>query len=1018
MSVRRLRSLWTASLVCLATLIPISSTFAQSSGSSLGDLEQSVLQGLSPDQRDSLMNQFGSGNGSQNGNGQRQGNEDQQQNDQDKLSQRKPSPEQQAELDRLSPYFRGDDWVVVTIDSIPLPSIGSSGAQSPSVSSLSALSGAGGGISPSVIAGLQQNPALAGAALSAGAGSSAAAAPIPSPSTGSANGPTRATAGGYSLGMPPQPGQAASDPSQAPPELTDEEKKARQTLMELIRAKNPYQLSHDGILSLPGFGPIPLAGLTEQLAILRLGVEPSLRQLYIRVTKLPLTKTGTTALQPFGYDLFDRTISTFAPVTNVPVPANYMIGPGDQLDVQLYGSQNHVLHLTVGRDGRLPFPDLGPIAVAGRTFESARSLIEDTIARQMIGVHASVTMADTRSIRVFVLGEAQRPGSYTISGLGTITSALFAAGGVRTIGSLRNIQLRRQGTLVRRLDLYDMLIRGDTTDDAKLLPGDVIFIPPVGPTVSIDGEVRRPAIYETKGETTIADLVQLAGGLTPEADKQKAALTRISANQRRVVLQVDLAASTRDQRVLNGDSLRVPRLRPTLDAAVTVDGYVYTTGAFAWYDGLRLTDVIRSTDELRPNADQHYLLIRRELPPDRHIVVLSADLGAALQAPGSAADVQLLPHDHVMVFDLLSSRERVIQPLLEDLKLQSTSQKPNTVVRIDGRVNVPGQYPLEPGMKIRDLIRAGGSLSDSAYSAKAELTRYSVVNGESRQTDLIQIDLMAVLRGDSSANIVLQPFDSLSIKEVQSWEEQEEVTLRGEVRFPGRYSIKRGETLKSVVLRAGGLTDLAFDDGAVFTRKELRDREQKQLDMLGVRMQSDIAFMALQGANSNQSQAATALTVGQSIIDQLKSTKAVGRLVINLRATMKSQIGSPNDVMLRNGDLLIVPKFQQEVTVIGEVQNATSHLYQPRYSRADYISLSGGETRRADSSHTYVVRADGSVVANSGSRWFGGDSITMKAGDTVVVPLNAEHLPPLPLWQAVTQIIYNVAIAAAAVHSF
>ena len=246
---------------------------------------------------------------------------------------------------------------------------------------------------------------------------------------------------------------------------------------------------------------------------------------------------------------------------------------------------------------------------------------------------------------------------------------------------------------------------------------------------------------------------------------------------------------------------------------------------------MRLTEVIRSADELRPNADLHYILIRRELPPDRHIVVLSADLEAALKAPGSPADVVLLPRDHVMAFDLQSSRDRVIRPLLDDLRLQSTSRSPTAVVRVDGRVNVPGEYPLEQDMTVRDLLRAGGSLSDAAYSGKAELTRYTVVNGEARRTELVSVDLGAVVRGDPAANIKLEPFDSLSVKQVQAWDDQETVTLVGEVRFPGKYSIKRGETLKSVMIRAGGLSDLAFAEGAVFTRKDLREREQKQLDM-------------------------------------------------------------------------------------------------------------------------------------------------------------------------------------------
>jgi protein involved in polysaccharide export with SLBB domain len=564
-----------------------------------------------------------------------------------------------------------------------------------------------------------------------------------------------------------------------------------------------------------------------------------------------------------------------------------------------------------------------------------------------------------------------------------------------------------------------MLIRGDTTDDAKLLPGDVIFIPSIGPTVGVEGEVRRPAIYETRSETTVADVVGLAGGLSPEADTANAAVTRIDSAQHRVVLRVDLSgAAAKREPIRNGDLLRVSRLRPTLDAGVVVEGYVYATGAFAYHAGMRLSDVIHSVDDLKPDADIHYLLIRRELPPDRHIVARSADLDAALRAPGSAADLPLLARDRIMVFDLQSSRDRVVQPLLDELKLQSNIQRPEEVVTIEGRAKVPGDYPLEVGMTVRDLVRAGGSLADAAYGGQAELTRYNVVKGESHQTELIQVDLAAAMRGDPAANLRLQPFDSLSIKEVQAWAVRQEIILRGEVRFPGKYSIKRGETLRSVMERAGGLTDLAFADGSVYTRKELREREQTQLDMLASHMQNDIAFVALQGAAANQAQAGVSLQVGQSLLQTLRSTKAVGRLVINLSATMRAPVGSVSDVILRDGDELLVPKFQQEVTVIGEVQTTTSHLYKPSLSRDDYINMSGGVTRRADTGRIYVVRANGSVVVNDPGRWYHSGTVQIRPGDTIVVPLNAEHLPLLPLWQAVTQIIYNVAIAAAAIHSF
>jgi protein involved in polysaccharide export with SLBB domain len=1018
-------------ILFVAVLTRLTPVFGQTSGSGL----EQLLQGLSPDQIGSITQQLGGATGTQGASaGQRQtpASEEQQnlmlQQQRDLLQEQQ---KQRMEMQRLTPFLQGEDWVVITIDSNPLPAAAPPSGAASQAGVLGALGGIGNAQQQNLLGGLASSlagqgalgqTAAAGAPPGVGAGAANQTVNGAAATTGAALAPPPApgvTAGGYALLPLPCVGQANCDPNlPTRPELSDEEKRQRQALIDLIRSKNPYQLSRDGLLSLPGFAPVPLAGLTEQLATLRLGVEPALRDLFIRITKLPLTKRGPTALKPFGYDLFDHPISTFAPSSNVPVPAGYVVGPGDEFDIQLYGNKNGDFRVAVGRDGRVSIPELGPVTIGGETFENARSQIESRIERQMTGVRASVSMGETRTIRVFVLGDAKSPGSYTISGLGTITSALFAAGGVQPIGSLRNIQLKRRGEVVRRLDLYAMLIRGDDTDDAKLLPDDVIFIPSIGPTVSVDGEIHRPAIYEIRNESSVADVIQLAGGLTAEADTSNAALTRIDSDLHRVVLEVNLTGGAgRSEPVRNGDSLRVSRLRPTLDAGVLVEGYVYTSGAFAYRAGMRLTDAIRTVDDLRPNADLHYILIRRELPPDRRITVLSADLAAALQAPGSPADVPLLPRDRIMVFDLQSSRDQVIRPLLDDLKLQSSIASPDDVVRIEGRANVPGRYPLEQGMTVRDLIRAGGGLSDAAYGGSAELTRYQIKNGEQRRTEVINVNLAAALKGDPTANLRLAPFDILSIKEVESWTDQESIVLRGQVKFPGIYSVKPGETLKSVLLRAGGLTEFSFPEGSVFLRSDLREREQKELDMLAARMQNDIAFVALQGSVANQAGAAGALSVGQALLTQLRAAKAVGRMVINLPLLMRSPVGSSYDVVLRDGDQLLVPKFEQSVTVIGEVQTTTSHLYRPGLNRSDYIAMSGGATARADNGRIYVVRADGSVVPSGGSRWFHTSNPQMQPGDTIVVPLNAEHIPPLPFWQAVTQILYNVAVAFLAVHS-
>lgn len=808
-------------------------------------------------------------------------------------------------------------------------------------------------------------------------------------------------------------------PGELAPEMEPEEKAAAEARIDLVRARNPYQLDSAGQLQLPGFAPIMLAGLNDEQATKRLAAVSAFFKLDIKVTKLPVKQMGIAALKPFGYDLFKDASTTFAPVTDIPVPSDYIIGPGDRLNVQLYGNQNRVLRLVVGRDGRINFPELGPINVGGRNFERVAAEIEQRVESQMIGVRASVGMADTRSILVFVMGEANRPGSYTVSGLATITSAIYASGGVKPIGSLRNIQLKRNGAVVRRLDLYDLLLRGDTSDDAKLLAGDVIFIPPVSATVAIDGEVNRPAIYELKGDTTVAEIVQIAGGVTTEADTSRGALVRVNDRRERVVVDVPLgSANGRGELMRSGDSLRVLRLRPTLDQGVTVDGHVFNPMPAAWREGLRLTDVIGSIEDLKPNADLNYILIRRELPPDRRVVMLSADLAAALRQPNSPANVVLMPRDRLTVFDVESGREQILKPMLEEMRRQGRIDQPSEIVRIDGRVKARGEYPLEPDMRVSDLLRAGGGLQDAAYGAKAELTRYRVT-GDSRQTQLVEIDLAAVLRGDASANLKLQPFDFLNVKEVPEWSEQEQVTLVGEVRFPGNYPIQRGETLRSVLDRAGGLTTLAFPSGSVFTRKELKEREQQQIDRLAERLQSDLAATALQASAANQSGAGQALQVGQSLLTQLKSTKAVGRLVIDLNGVLDAPVRSPADVVLREGDQLVIPKQKQEVTVIGEVQTTTSHFYREDLSRDDYIGLSGGATRKADRGRIYIVRADGSVVSDENSGWFRrSGQVAMHPGDTIVVPLDTERMPPLALWQAVTSILYNLAIAAAAVNSF
>ena len=800
-----------------------------------------------------------------------------------------------------------------------------------------------------------------------------------------------------------------------------ERKQRLDEMLERMQRGNPYKLDASGVLRISGVGPILLAGLTEEQATARLTREPALRDFEIELSLLPLEKIEAEGLKPFGYDLFAGVPSTFAPVTDVPVPTEYVIGPGDRIEVQLIGNSKGRYSLTVNRNGQIMFPELGPVTVAGMRFEELKSRIESRVSEQMIGTQAVVSMGDLRSIRVFVLGEAERPGSYTVSGLATITNALFASGGVRTIGSLRDIQLKRGGQVVARMDLYDLLLRGDTSGDARLQPGDVIFIPPIGTTAGVAGAIRRPAIYEFKGESTAADLLYLGGGLTPDADAKLAKIERISDRRDRIVVDVDLSTGPgRTTRLQSGDVMSIPSVRPTYANSVQLRGHVYRPSGFQYRSGMRLTDVLPNVDELKPNADPHYVLIRRELPGTRQVVVISADVEQAWHSPNDDANPLLSPRDQIIVFDSEAGRDQYLAPVLEELKLQSTSGAPSQVVKITGLVRAEGDYPLEPNMTVSDLVRAGGGLSEEAYGGEAELARYDVLDGVTRQTEVMKIDLSKALAGDPAADVVLQPFDTLVVKQISEWGDQEFVRLDGEVRFPGVYPIARGETMRSLIARAGGLTNLAYPAGAVFTREYLKARERQQMQVLADRMRQDLGMLALQSSQASPqaaTQATETLAIGQSLLQQLESAEPVGRMVINLDRVLAAEADSSDDVILRDGDRLRIPQNPQEVTVLGEVQNATSHFFDPKLTRDDYLRLSGGPTRRADESHIYVVRADGSVESGSGSKWFRGSTGGMEPGDTIVVPLDAERMRPLPLWTAVTTIIFNLAVAVAAIGS-
>jgi protein involved in polysaccharide export with SLBB domain len=360
-------------------------------------------------------------------------------------------------------------------------------------------------------------------------------------------------------------------------------------------------------------------------------------------------------------------------------------------------------------------------------------------------------------------------------------------------------------------------------------------------------------------------------------------------------------------------------------------------------------------------------------------------------------------------------RERLLFPLIQELRKQSSPGTGSPIVTISGMVHFPGDYPLSHGMRLTDLLNAAGGMLDAAHALSSELTRMQVNESKGAEIDHILVKSLSSLDANDTSDILLKSYDSLNVKPIPSWREREVVEILGEVRFPGSYPIKLGETLAQVLFRAGGLTKQAFSEGAVFSRESLKIKEQEQRERLIAQLESDVANLSIRA--ESQSEAQQAQAVASSLLVRLKTTELQGRLVLPSRA-----FSATNEVSIevRGGDRLLIPRIPYEVSVIGEVQFPTSHLYEKSLGWDDFIKRGGGFSANADKDRVFVVRANGSVLIKGGIGWFGGSGFgkAMAVGDVIVVPINMEKSRLMENIVNGTQIVYQLAVAAAAVNSF
>lgn len=735
---------------------------------------------------------------------------------------------------------------------------------------------------------------------------------------------------------------------------------------------------------------------------------PSLQDLYRQIPSQGV------ALRRFGADVF---LNGTGNLDNLPMdlPAgpDYVLGPGDGLNINMWGSVSQRLTRTVDREGRIALPEAGAVVVAGQTVAQAQELIQKTLSAQFRDARIDVSLTRLRTVRVYVVGDVERPGAYDISSLSTPLNALYAAGGPTARGSLRTVRHYRGKRLIRDVDLYELMLQGVHSDVERLEPGDTILVPPVGPQVAVAGMVRRPAIYELKSESELADVLQLAGGVLVSATLRQINVERIEAHERRMMLKVNLP-STDDKESLNkalgsfrvqdGDRVTISPILPYSEKTIYLEGHAFRPGKYPYHQGIQITDLIHSYQDLLPEPADHAEIVRL-VPPDYHPEVIEFKLGDVLTGDDP---IELLPFDTIRVF----GRYEIDAP----------------TVAIYGEVLRPGEYPLAHGMTTADLVHAAGGFKRSAFTQEADITSYVVQNGEKVLTKHKTVEIAKALSGDTAANALLKPGDVLTIRQLVGWRDiGASVTLKGQVLFPGTYGIEDGEKLSMLLKQAGGFRGNAYPEGAVLERTQVRELEEKSRQDLIQRLETAGANPKFAASTAGPEQAAmmqAMMQQQQHVVAALRSQPAAGRLVIKISSDIERWQNTAADIELRAGDVLTIPKRPSFVLISGQVYNASAITYAPGKNAEWYLHQAGGPTDLANKKDIYVIRANGSVVGQGSteSGWWKGNvlSTVMRPGDTVVVPEKIITGGSIFWKNALTtaQLMSSMAIAAAAVHSF
>ena len=704
---------------------------------------------------------------------------------------------------------------------------------------------------------------------------------------------------------------------------------------------------------------------------------PALRDLYTQAT------VDETKLERFGAALFRNSAAVADKSTlSVPVGPDYILGPGDELVIDYWGTSSQHIQRSVDREGRVSIPEAGSVVVAGRTLGEVEQTIQKMLSHQLRGISVDVTLGKLRTVRVYVVGDVKNPAAYDISSLSTALSALIAAGGPTDTGSYRTVKHYRGKALVEEVDLYDLMLKGVSSSEVHIESGDSILVPPIGPQVTVAGKVRRPAIYELRKEQTLDQILDLAGGVPVTGELSRIRVERVQAHERKEMMSVNVSGGAGIQaaddafkrfRIQDGDIVTVLPILPYSNRAVYLEGHVFRPGKFSFKDGYKVTDLVSSYDDVLPEPADRAEIVRLR-PPDFTPVVIPFNLRDVLAKKVEAPSLE--PFDTVRIYG----------------RYETAGPK----VSIFGEVMRPGEYPLSEKMTAADLLRMSGGFKLSAYQQAADLTSYSVIDGDHVDLDHREVPIGRALAGEADTDVVLKPGDVLTIRQIGGWNDiGGAVSISGEVMHPGRYGIQRGEHLSSILKRAGGFSSEAYPYAAILDRAQVREAAAKSREEMVTQLQAQTAGApGSTGSSSSSSSSASRTSAAaqererQQLLAKLKQLQPSGRLLIHVTSQIEKWEGTQADVEVRAGDTLYIPKRPAFVMVAGQVYNPIAITFSSGKHADWYLKQAGGPTTLANKKEIIVVRANGTVVGRHSGDWWSGNVLgsILQAGDTVFVP--------------------------------